>query len=129
MMEWSEVMGRRDRLATLLRPHLGKAPARERANDIIQALLCADELPTDVALRMLARDMEPRAAEVVAYQIGRAWEAPAAAPALPAEPANENRGRKESMVAPISAATAAARRAASRYVRPRRETVILGLWN
>lgn len=75
-MTWNEIMSKRDRLAGILRPHLGKQIARERANDIIQALVCSDEDgedPSHLALRMLARDLESRTAEVVAYQLGRAW--------------------------------------------------------
>lgn len=73
---WADIMTKRDRLAGILRPHLGRQLARERANDIIQALVVSEteeEDPSHLALRMLARDLEPRTAEVVAYQLGRAW--------------------------------------------------------
>lgn len=133
MNDWANIMGRRDRLAALLRPHMGKVGARERANDIMQALLCAEEEqrceegPTEVALRMLSRDLDARAAQVVAFQLGRAWEAPQPIPA-------ENRGHHriaEQTVPPsqILGRVGVVRAPAIRSPRRRRETMILGLWN
>lgn len=88
-MTWADIMTKRDRLAAILRPHLGSQLARERANDIIQALVVSeveDEDPSHLALRMLARDLERRTAEVVAYQLGRAWRIVPACGLGPAEP-------------------------------------------
>ena len=133
MKDWSEIMGRRDQLAALLRPHLGKEPARERANDIIQALLCADERADEVALRMLARDLEQRAAEVVAFQVGRAWNAPKAPVVGPAQP---QAPQVQELALPETEAARSSERARSlpfsktfgsgvRFKRPRRETIVL----
>lgn len=136
MNDWAEIMGRRDRLAVLLRPHLGKAPARERANDIVQALLSAQEQADEVALRLLARDLEPRAAAVVAFQVGKAWMAPQEPIFQPGsdvsttETSTRNSAAQGSKpaVRPRAAGPlplVRAVQAAVRFRRPRRETVLM----
>ncbi|MDD9944600.1 MAG: hypothetical protein OXU20_26380 [Myxococcales bacterium] len=124
-MEWTEMMAKRDRVQALLRPHLGRDRARERANDIVQAFVFSDGDPAALARRMLARDLEPRAAEVVAFQLGRTWQLPLQDPALPSRPVlvTASHGRPgDHDEDPEPHAPGIARRR-------RRETVIIGLWH
>jgi hypothetical protein len=69
----------RERVRTVLEPHLGPVHALERANNIAQALVFADTEPRCVAFEMLRQvPSEMRAA--LAEAVTRAWSQPEHAP-------------------------------------------------
>jgi hypothetical protein len=62
----------RDRITEVLEPHLGPSHALERANNIAQALVFADDDPTYIALEMLRKSGLNNTPEVAA-KVGEAW--------------------------------------------------------
>jgi len=75
-MDWTDVMAQRDHLLRSLQPLLDARRARERANDVIQALVwCEDEPPRELVLRLLLRDLEGRDARAVTVAALARWQA------------------------------------------------------
>lgn len=110
-MDWTDVMVQRDELVERLEPTLGRTLGRERANDIIQALVCCDdEEPQELVLRMLLRDLQGREARAMAVGVAVRWD----------ETSGEGRPVSPRLVRPSV-------RTAQRVPRQRRETRLMGL--
>jgi hypothetical protein len=62
----------RERVRTVLEPHLGPAQALERANNIAQALVFADAEPRCVAFEML-RQVPSEVRDSLAEAVKQAW--------------------------------------------------------
>lgn len=112
-MEWAEVMLQRDRLMHGLLPRLGEKQAWERANDIVQAVVvCEEEPPDQLVLRMLLRDLAQADAARLAEGLAGPW-SPPTGERPPSKPPPGI--RRPSQPAPPR--------------RQRRETRIIGLWH
>ncbi len=72
--EVTQIMIGRDRMVAVLRPYLGSNHARERANNIAQALALGAGDPAGVALEMLGNSGLSNTS-AIAEEVGRAWQA------------------------------------------------------
>ncbi|MCG8554306.1 MAG: hypothetical protein MJD61_03325 [Proteobacteria bacterium] len=71
-MGLNQIHARRDRVSQTLQPYLGSTLARERANNIAQAMVLGSDDAAEVARVMLSRCPVPDVG-AVAEEVGRAW--------------------------------------------------------